>query len=139
MNERIEEGRVTGLGGVFLKSDDPAALDAWYSEQLGVGTSGGPFVFEWLERDRPSEVGYTVWSIFPSTTKYFEPTVSPYMINFRVAGLERLLESLRANGVEIAGELEEHPNGKFAWIVDPEGRKIELWEPVPSAEDPYLE
>jgi predicted enzyme related to lactoylglutathione lyase len=131
--------RVTGLGGVFFKSNDPVRVLAWYRTHLGI-TSGdwGGFAFQWREKDQPNETGYTVWSAFPDSTSYFSPSPQPFMLNFRVADLGRLIAALKEEGVEVVGEIEQHPNGKFAWILDPEGRKIELWEPVPSTEDPYL-
>lgn len=130
---------VTGLGGVFFKSADPAGLGSWYRDHLGIEIrEWGGFAFQWRERRHPDDIGYTVWGPFPDTTRYFSPSELPYMINFRVTDLESLLERLRDAGVEIVGELERHPNGSFAWILDPEGRKVELWEPVPSDEDPYL-
>ncbi len=136
--EAVPAPGVTGVGGIFFKSDDPATLSAWYRERLGVGVPEGTFVFQWLEQDDPDELGYTVWGVFPASTEYFAPSDSPYMINFRVENLPALLDDLRSTGVEVVGELEEYPNGAFAWILDPEGRKIELWEPVPSADDPYI-
>lgn len=129
---------VTGLGGIFFRSEDPGAIRDWYYQKLGVGSESGVFAFEWLEKDRPEERGYTVWGVFPATTEYFDPSESSFMVNLRVGDLEALVERLRADGVTIAGEIEDHPNGQFAWILDPEGRKVELWQPVPSAEDPYL-
>lgn len=132
------EAEVTGLGGIFFKSEDPMGLSSWYRSRLGVGSANGTFVFTWLHADDPQEVGYTVWGVFPDSTGYFDPGEAPFMVNFRVTNLAGLLESLREQGVDIVGEVEEHPNGRFAWILDPEGRKIELWEPLPSAEDPYL-
>jgi predicted enzyme related to lactoylglutathione lyase len=82
-------------------------------------------------------VGYTVWSPFAADSTYL-PSSQPFMINYRVDDLEALVVALRAEGVRVVGEIEQHENGKFAWIVDPDGTKIELWEPVPSAQDPYL-
>jgi catechol 2,3-dioxygenase-like lactoylglutathione lyase family enzyme len=131
---------VTGIGGIFFKSDDPAMTLEWYRTHLGVEYNDwGGFPFQWRERDRPDEIGYTVWGAFPDTTAYFAPSESLFMINFRVADIEALVAALLEGGVEVVGEIEQHPNGKFAWILDPEGRKIELWEPVPSNEDPYLQ
>jgi predicted enzyme related to lactoylglutathione lyase len=131
--------RVTGIGGIFFKSDDPGRTLEWYRTHLGIASGDfGGFAFQWSEKDRPNETGYTVWSVFPDTTAYFSPSEQPYMINFRVADLVGLVAALREEGVEIVGEIEQYPNGKFAWILDPEGRKIELWEPVPADEDPYL-
>ena len=131
--------RVTGLGGMFFRSGDPKGVLAWYREHLGIESDAwGGFAFRWLDREQPEETGYTVWSAFPEDTKYFAPSEHAFMVNFRVADLEGLLEALRAEGVEVVGEMAQEGNGKFAWILDPEGRKVELWEPVPSREDPYL-
>ena len=131
--------RVTGIGGVFFKSSDPERTVEWYRDHLGIesGEFGG-FAFQWREKERPDETGYTVWSAFPSSTDYFSPSEQPFMINFRVEDLTGLIAALKEEGVRIVGGIEQHPNGKFAWILDPEGRKVELWEPVPSADDPYL-
>jgi predicted enzyme related to lactoylglutathione lyase len=132
--------RVTGIGGIFFKSDDPAQTLEWYRTHLGI-TAGefGGFAFQWMEKERPSEIGYTVWSAFPESTDYFDPSDQAFMINFRVADLTGLILALKSAGVRVVGEIQEHPNGRFAWILDREGRKIELWEPVASAEDPYLD
>ncbi len=131
--------RVTGIGGVFFKSDDPARVLEWYRTHLGIASADwGGFAFQWSEKDRPKETGYTVWTPFPDTTDYFSPGVQPFMINFRVADLVSLIAALKEEGVEVVDEIEQHPNGKFAWILDPEGRKVELWEPVASEDDPYL-
>jgi predicted enzyme related to lactoylglutathione lyase len=131
--------RVTGLGGIFFKSSDPKALLAWYRDHLGIASDEwGGFAFQWREKEQPEETGYTVWGSFQQDTEYFAPSEQPYMVNYRVADLESLVAALGQEGVELVGEIESHPNGKFAWILDPEGRKIELWEPVPSSEDPYL-
>jgi predicted enzyme related to lactoylglutathione lyase len=131
--------RVTGLGGMFFRSRDPKKTAEWYRRHLGIDAADwGGFAFRWREPERPEEVGYTVWSAFPEDTKYFAPSEHAFMFNFRVADLEGLIAALREEGVEVVGEISEEPNGKFAWILDAEGRKVELWEPVPSAEDPYL-
>jgi len=131
--------RVTGLGGLFFKSQDPKATAEWYRNHLGIDSDEwGGFAFQWREMENSDEVGYTVWSPFPEDTKYFAPSQSPYMFNFRVEDMDYVLAELKKEGVEIVGEMEEHPNGKFAWILDLEGRKIELWEPVESNKDPYL-
>ena len=133
-----EKGRVTGLGGVFFKTADKAATLEWYRERLGVDTTDFGSVFVWRDKDDTDEVGYTVWSPFAKDTEYFAPSDAPFMVNYRVENLDALLASLKTAGVTIVGEPKDEPNGRFAWIVDPEGRKIELWEPVPSKDDPYL-
>jgi len=130
--------RVTGLGGVFFKSSDPAAARKWYRERLGIESEEWGFVFRWRDEGDPDEVGYTVWSAFPADTKYFDPSRGTFMLNFRVADLKGLVAALRKEGVELVGDVVEEANGKFAWILDPDGNKIELWEPVPSRDDPYL-
>lgn len=123
---------------MFFKSSDTKALREWYGKALGleVGEYGKPFT--WREDDRPEERGYTVFSPFKAETTYFEPSAAPFMINFRVEDLDGLLAQVRAGGGTVVGGPNEEENGRFAWILDPEGNKIELWEPVPSAEDPYL-
>ena len=130
--------RVTGIGGIFFKCADPVATRNWYGEHLGVpaGDYGWPFL--WRDVESPEERGYTVWNPFPDSTDYLDPSSEPFMVNYRVADLETLLATLREEGVEVVGGPDVYENGKFGWILDPDGRKIELWEPVPSAEDPYL-
>lgn len=126
------EKRVTGIGGIFFKAKDQKELQRWYSDHLGIGVGSEPCaIFEWREKDEPERDGCTVWSIFRGDTTYFDPGASPFMVNYRVADLGRLTELLRAEGVEVTGP-EEHPNGRFAWITDPEGNRIELWEPAES-------
>jgi len=131
--------RVTGLGGMFFRSKDPKATLDWYRRHLGIESADwGGFAFQWLDKDDSGETGYTVWSAMPADTTYFAPSEESFMVNFRVADLEGLIAALETEGVHIVGEIQQHENGKFAWILDPEGRKIELWEPVPSKDDPYL-
>ena len=124
--------RITGIGGVFFKAKDPARLMAWYQKHLGVmpeskGSSNS--IFQWRERDGERKVAYTVWAIFPHDTKYFDPGRSAFMINYRVQDLDRLLEQLKSEGVKVDEKREEYDYGKFGWIIDPEGNRIELWEP----------
>jgi len=122
--------RVSGIGGVFFKARDPKTLGAWYQQALGIDIMAGTQFakFPWREREDSSRVGSTAWSLFTST-KYFAPSESPFMINYRVRNLDAMLAQLRALGVTIDPKVTEDFNGKFAWIVDPEGNKIELWEP----------
>jgi predicted enzyme related to lactoylglutathione lyase len=126
--------RVTGLGGVFFKTKDPDALKEWYRLHLGLnldpqyGTS-----FEWRERDDPERKGFTAWSPFAADTTYFEPSKKDFMVNYRVADLKGLLKVLKAEGVEIVGEMQTFDYGKFAHILDLEGNKVELWEPIDEA------
>lgn len=101
--------RVTGIGGIFFKSRDSAKLRAWYAQHLGIDTGPeGGISFEWREKDRPERVGFTVWSIFPHNTPYFDPSGSPFMINYRVADLDEFIAQLKRDGVEIDGGIEKH-------------------------------
>ena len=121
--------RVTGLGGIFFKSDDPEKLYAWYEEHLGLkreSNEGGAFKWRDLEDNKE---GMTVWGIFPKSSTYFDPSRSQFMLNFRVDDLDALLAALRAEGVEVDEKIEEYDYGRFGWIMDPEGNRIELWEP----------
>jgi predicted enzyme related to lactoylglutathione lyase len=130
--------RVTGLGGVFFKSQDKTALTKWYSDRLGLDADEYGKMFQWRDDENPESRGYTVWSPFKEDTKYFEPSSKPFMINFRVDDLAGLLAALRQEGVQVVGEIQDEENGRFGWIMDPEGNKIELWEPVDCEKDPYL-
>ena len=130
--------RVTGLGGIFFKTPDPEELKGWYRRHLGIESDPWGFSFLWREMDDPEKRGYTVWSPFPISTEYFSPSEQPFMINYRVDDLDALLPALREEGVEVVDGPVREENGKFAWILDPHGRKIELWEPVDSNQDPYL-
>lgn len=122
--------RVTGLGGIFFKADDPKKLQTWYEEHLGLPKlEDGSIAFTWRDADRPEKTGMTVWSAFKKSSTYFEPTTAPFMINYRVDDLDALLAVLRAEGVWIDEKREDAVYGRFAWIRDPEGNRIELWEP----------
>ena len=122
--------RVTGIGGVFFKSKgDPVALAAWYQTHLGVPLEAfGGAVFRWPE-DRAEDRGLTVWHLAGSDSQWFAPSQSPFMINYRVDDLGEMLAQLRAGGIEVVQGPEAHENGRFAWVVDPDGNKVELWEP----------
>lgn len=124
----VQSERVTGIGGVFFKAKDPKAMLAWYRENLGIETKGGYIDFTWREKDHPDEIGHTAWRIFTTNSAYFGQSTSPLMINYRVANLDRMLEQLRKSGVKIE-KVENYNYGGFAWITDPEGNRIELWEP----------
>lgn len=120
--------RVTGIGGIFFKSKDPKALGAWYRDHLGLDvTDWGGAIFEW--GGPGSEKGQTIWSAFKSDTTYLEPGTSSFMINFRVADLHALLDALKAEGCNVVDRTDESEHGKFGWVLDPEGNKVELWEP----------
>jgi predicted enzyme related to lactoylglutathione lyase len=123
--------RVTGLGGVFFKSENPQELTSWYDQHLGLSFGENSWsTFKWRERDNPDQIGRTEFSFFPKDTAYLAPSDSPFMLNFRVENLEKLLEILRGEGVTVVGEMQVYEYGKFGWILDPEGNKIELWEPI---------
>lgn len=120
--------RVTGIGGIFFKSPDPKRLGAWYREHLGLDvTSWGGAIFEWGGPDSPP--GMTIWSALAQDTKALEPSPSSFMINFRVADLDALLAALRAEGCTVLDKTEASEQGKFGWVMDPDGNKVELWEP----------
>ena len=122
--------KVTGLGGLFFKAQDVDATRDWYAQHLGIPfTEWGGWGWEWRERDDPETIGRTEWAPFKSETEYFDPSDQPFMMNFRVDDLEALLAQLRDAGVEPVGEPESNEYGKFAWVMDPNGIKIELWEP----------
>jgi predicted enzyme related to lactoylglutathione lyase len=126
--------RVTGIGGIFLRARDPKALSAWYARNLGIALSDyGGATFLWSD-EVPATTGMTTWSIFPADTKYFGPGTEAgpqaAMVNYRVDDLDGLLERLKAEGVTIDPKREDASYGRFAWIVDPEGNRIELWQPL---------
>ena len=123
--------RVTGLGGFFFKSKDPDSMRRWYGKHLGLPVNDYGCSFWW--KDKEGNDCMTQWSPFKEDTEYFNPSRKQFMMNFRVENLEGLLKALKEEGVTVVGEIEEYDYGKFGWILDPEGNKIELWEPVDSA------
>jgi predicted enzyme related to lactoylglutathione lyase len=125
-----QKKRVTGIGGIFMKSNDPEYMRNWYNKHLGFNATQYGATFEWLKTDKPEEKGMTVWNPFKNTTDYFMPSEKEFMINLRVEDLEWLLVELRKEGIEQIGEMQVYDYGKFAHIIDPEGTKIELWEAV---------
>jgi catechol 2,3-dioxygenase-like lactoylglutathione lyase family enzyme len=122
--------RVTGIGGVFFKTKDPQQSREWYKNHLGIKSDQYGATFEWLEKENPEKKGTTTWNPFPKDTTYFNPGQQEFMVNYRVEDLEALLVVLKDEGVTIVGEMESYEYGKFAWILDPDGYKIELWEPI---------
>jgi predicted enzyme related to lactoylglutathione lyase len=125
------EKRVTGLGGVFLKYKDPKSTGEWYDRHLGLNFKGNSYqTFKWRERENPDTFGRTEFSLFKKDSTYFAPSEGEFMLNLRVENLEELLDILRGEGVTIVGDIEVYDYGKFGWILDPEGNKIELWEPI---------
>jgi predicted enzyme related to lactoylglutathione lyase len=125
--------RVTGIGGIFFKADDPKAINEWYGKNLGLSIDEYGSPFEFRNARRPEEINYLRWSPFEKNTDYFDPSGKEFMINYRVKNLEGLLNKLRKNGVTILDDIEQYDYGKFVHIMDPEGNKIELWEPVDSS------
>ena len=122
--------RVTGIGGIFFKSKDPKAIKEWYAKHLGfIIADDGSTLFE-SKQPGTNKTCYTVWSPFKETTDYFKPSEKQFMFNYRVENLEALLAELKKEGVEVIGEIQEFSFGKFGYILDPEGNKIELWEPM---------
>ena len=123
--------RVTGIGGVFFKSrKNNAALAAWYQKHLGMPIeSFGSAVLKWQD-DKAEDKGPTVWHIAEKESEWFGPSDSRFMINYRVDNIDEMIAQLRASGIEIVSGPESHENGKFAWIMDPDGNKVELWEPM---------
>jgi catechol 2,3-dioxygenase-like lactoylglutathione lyase family enzyme len=122
--------RVTGIGGIFFKARDAARLREWYREHLGLPvTDWGGVVFEGREARPGERQTATVWSVFTGDTSYFEPSTSPFMINYRVDDLDAVLSALRAEGCEVDARIEQSEFGRFGWVMDPEGNKVELWEP----------
>ena len=126
--ESEPEKRVTGIGGIFFKSKNAKELVAWYGKYLGLKTDEYGSTFWW--KDKNGSDCSTQWSPFADDTTYFQPSEKPFMQNFRVHDLENLLKKLKAEGVTIVGKMEAYDYGKFGWIIDPEGNKIELWEPI---------
>ena len=131
--------RVTGIGGVFFKARDQDKLKEWYRIHLGINSDKYGFVFEWGKHPEMDKPGYTVWSPMSNTTDYYQPSKKELMINYRVPDLEGLLKVLAQEGVEIVGEMETYSYGKFGWVMDPEGNKIELWEPYDEKFPPETE
>ena len=123
--------KVLGVGGVFFKSKNPKKLGAWYRKNLGVDVQPwGGATFQWETKQKTRHERFTVWSPFPADTRHFRPSREPYMINFIFDDLDALLKKLRKARVKVdAKGIEASEYGRFAWVMDPEGRKLELWEP----------
>jgi uncharacterized protein (TIGR02246 family) len=122
--------RVTGLGGIFFRAKDPKGLKVWYERHLGLKSEDeSGCIFRWRDAEKPGPPAMTVWSPFPEKTDYFGPGDAPLMINYRVGDLDAVLAALEAEGIGIVKPVVDESYGKFAWINDPEGHRIELWEP----------
>jgi len=122
--------KVTGIGGIFFRSKNPKKINEWYGKNLGLVINDYGSSFEFRNANRPEEINYLQWSTFEEETKYFDPSEKEFMINYRVQNIEGLVKNLKKNGVTILDEIEEFEYGKFVHILDPEGNKIELWEPI---------
>ena len=129
-----QQGRVIGIGGIFFKSANQKQMKAWYAQNLGLTDSGHGVMLPWREADNPESEQMTIWSIFPGDTKYLEPSTASFMVNYIVDDLDALLERLAQAGVQIDPKRQDESYGRFAWIYDPDGNKIELWQPVNSTE-----
>jgi len=121
--------KVTGIGGIFFKCKDPGKVREWYKTNLGLNTNQYGAVFEWYQGADSTKKGFSQWSPFKETTKYFEPSAKEFMINYRVENMEALLAELKKNGVTIVDTIQSVEYGKFVHVLDVEGNKLELWEP----------
>ena len=122
--------RVTGIGGIFLKAKDAPALRAWYKRHLAIDVQDwGGASFSWADADGKPTGGTTVWSVSPVESDYFAPSASSFMVNYRVEDLHGVVAALRAEGCDVLDKIDESEFGKFAWVIDPEGNKVELWQP----------
>jgi catechol 2,3-dioxygenase-like lactoylglutathione lyase family enzyme len=122
-----QKGRILGIGGIFFKSEHPGPMREWYAKNLGLSDQGGGATLQWRDKENPQQERTTVWSIFPASSKYFEP--SQLMVNYIVDDLDALLDRLSKAGVKIDPKRQDEAYGRFAWIYDPDGNKIELWQP----------
>jgi predicted enzyme related to lactoylglutathione lyase len=124
--------RVIGIGGVFFKAKNPEILRAWYKEHLGIDSETWGATFKWNSPElQEKQIDFqTAWNPFPETTTYYAPSEKPFMINYVVEDMIKLVEALQAEGIPLVGDMQDEGYGKFAWIMDPEGNKIELWEPA---------
>lgn len=121
--------RVIGIGGVFFKTEDAKATREWYAKHLGIESEKWGATFDWLRPDNPAVKTQTAWNPFAKDTTYFAPSEKSFMVNYQVENLNELLIALREEGVTVLAEMEESEFGKFCWIMDLDGNKIELWQP----------
>jgi len=129
--------RVIGIGGVFFQAKDPKALQEWYRVHLGIDVQDwGGTAFPWKGPDTPADGGMTVWSIGKIDPEAFAPSTAPFAINYIVADLDALLAALRAEGCNVLEKTEDFEFGKFGWVMDPEGNRVELWQPPAAAPSP---
>jgi len=126
--------RVTGIGGIFFTARDPVALRAWYRQHLGIDVQDwGGAALRWVDDEGRPVAGTTVWSVADAANDYFAPGKSSFMVNYRVADLHALLAELRKEGCNVLDRTDDSEFGKFGWVIDPEGNKVELWEPPPGS------
>jgi catechol 2,3-dioxygenase-like lactoylglutathione lyase family enzyme len=125
-----KRGRILGIGGIFFQSANREQMLEWYGKHLGLADSGHGVMLPWRQADDPEKEHMTVWSIFPATSKYLDPSPAPFMINYIVDDIDALLERLQAEGVNIDPKRMDESYGRFAWIYDSDGNKIELWQPL---------
>ena len=125
-----QRGRILGIGGVFFKSANRDQMREWYSKHLGLTDKGQGAMLPWREHDDPQKEHVTVWTVFPTSTKYFDPSPAPFMINYIVDDMDALLDRLKQEGVKIDAKRMNESYGRFAWIYDLDGNKIELWQPA---------
>jgi predicted enzyme related to lactoylglutathione lyase len=122
--------RVTGIGGIFFKAKDPKALQAWYKRHLGIDVQPwGGAAFEWTDGDGKPIAGTTAWNIASAQSDQFAPSTAPFMVNYRVDDLDALVNALREEGCNVLEKVDDSEYGKFGWVIDPEGNKVELWQP----------
>ncbi len=126
-----QRGRILGIGGVFFKSADRDQMREWYSKHLGLADKGQGVMLPWREHDDPQKEHVTVWTVFPTSTDYI-PATQPFMVNYIVDDMEALLDRLKQEGVKIVAKQMNESYGRFAWIYDSDGNKIELWQPLPA-------
>ena len=126
--------RVTGIGGIFFKAKDAAALRAWYKRHLGIDVQDwGGTAFMWTDSNGEPKDGMTIWSVASETSDQFAPSTSSFMINYRVDDLHALIDALKAEGCNVLDKVDDSEYGRFAWVIDPEGNKVELWQPPSGA------
>ena len=122
--------RVTGIGGIFFKAKDAKALQAWYKQHLGIDVQAwGGAAFTWTDEEGKAMAGTPAWSIASEQSTQFAPSTAPFMVNYRVKDLQSLVKALREEGCNVLDKIDESEYGKFGWVIDPEGNKVELWEP----------
>jgi predicted enzyme related to lactoylglutathione lyase len=126
-----QRGRIIGIGGVFFRAANRDQMREWYSTHLGLGTKGPDAMFRWREHDDPQKEHVTAWTMFPASSNYFPPS-QPFMINYIVDDMDALLDRLKQEGVKIDPKRMDESFGRFAWIYDPDGNKVELWQPLPA-------